>query len=120
MGNPLPPNLKTGTIGEILVQLRLLEYGIQASPPIKDSGNDLIAIKDEVVKFVQVKTSTRKIRTCYDLPKVYHIVALVELKLSEVGDLLLDKTIIYLYKKGQTISDKQLLTKDVALSFWSE
>ena len=45
MANPIPKNMKTGTIGELLVQLRLLQYNVQAAPPIKDSGNDLIAIK---------------------------------------------------------------------------
>lgn len=61
MGNTLPKNLSIGTIGELLVQLRLLEFGVQAAPPIKDSGNDLIAIKGEVVKFIQIKTSKKTI-----------------------------------------------------------
>ena len=61
MGNPLPPTTCVGTIGELFVQLRLLEYGIQAAPPIKDSGNDFVAIKGDVVKFIQVKTSKNKI-----------------------------------------------------------
>lgn len=56
MANPLTDSTQTGTLGELLVQLRLLQYGIQAAPPIKDSGNDLIGIKGRVVKFIQVKT----------------------------------------------------------------
>lgn len=56
MGNPLHKNAHKGTLGELLVQLRLLEYGVQAAPPIKDTGDDLIAIKGETVKFIQVKT----------------------------------------------------------------
>ena len=34
----------TGTVGRTLVQIRLLQFGVQAAPPIKDSGNDLIAV----------------------------------------------------------------------------
>lgn len=43
MGNPLPKALATGTLGELLVQFRLLQFDIQAAPPLKDSGNDLVA-----------------------------------------------------------------------------
>jgi hypothetical protein len=81
MGNPLPTNMSTATLGELLVQLRLLEYGIQAAPPIKDSGNDLIAIRGEVVKFIQVKTSC-EIAQPRDLPDVYHLVVLVNSSLA--------------------------------------
>ena len=59
MANPISSAIKIGTIGELLVQLRLLEYGIQASPPIKDSGNDLLAVKGRQFRFVQVKTTTK-------------------------------------------------------------
>ncbi len=40
--NPISEEIKIGTIGEILVQLRLLQYEVQAAPALKDSGNDLI------------------------------------------------------------------------------
>jgi hypothetical protein len=59
MGNPISDQLKTGTIGELLVQLRLLQYCVQAAPPIKDSGNDLIAVRGEEFRGIQVKTSTK-------------------------------------------------------------
>lgn len=36
MGNELPTSVTTGTLGEILCQLKLLEFGVQAAPPIKD------------------------------------------------------------------------------------
>lgn len=121
MGNPLPETTQTGTIGELLVQLRLLEYGIQAAPPIKDSGNDLIAIRGEVCKFVQVKTSKNGIsRVGKKLPKIYHIVALVNLAYSESGKLLLDKSQIFIYKKGEMAGNKKELTREVAISFWKE
>ncbi len=120
MGNPLPKTTYIGTIGELLVQLRLLEFGIQAAPPIKDSGNDLIAIRGEVVKFIQIKTSKSTIRSVSGLPKVYHIVALVELKYSKDSSLLVDKSRIFVYKKGKSITSKRILTKDVANEIWPE
>jgi hypothetical protein len=120
MGNPLPTTTEIGTIGELLVQLRLLEYGIQSAPPIKDSGNDLIAIKGEVVKFIQVKTSKNKAQSIgKKLPQIYHIVALVKLIYSERRELLLDKSQIFVYRKGETIKDKRELTQEVATSFWN-
>lgn len=42
--NQVTDKIMTGTIGELLVQIRLLQFGVQAAPPIKDSGNDLIAV----------------------------------------------------------------------------
>ena len=57
--NPLHEDLAKGTLGEIFVQLRLLQYGVQAAPPIKDSGNDLIAIKEGSFKAIQVKTTDK-------------------------------------------------------------
>lgn len=115
MGNPLPANTHKGTIGELLVQLRLLEYDIQAAPPIKDSGNDLIAIKGEIVKFIQVKTEKR----LRNLPSIYHLVALVELKYDENNNLLLDKSDIYFIKKGQTTNKRQKLSKELANEIWN-
>ena len=58
MANPISYELKVGTIGELLVQLRLLQYGVQAAAPLKDSGNDLIALKGFAIRCIQVKTST--------------------------------------------------------------
>jgi len=115
MGNPLPTNTHKGTIGELLVQLRLLEYGVQAAPPIKDSGNDLIAIKGEIVKFIQVKTEKR----LRNLPSVYHLVALVELKYGGNNNLLLDKSDIYFIEKGQTYNKRQKLTKGLINKIWN-
>lgn len=114
MGNPLPKNTHKGTIGELLVQLRLLEYGIQAAPPIKDSGNDLIAIKGEVVKFIQVKTELR----LRELPQIYHLVALVDLQYNKSGDLLLDQSDIWIVKKGESIDQKRKLDQDLVNEIW--
>jgi len=52
--NSLSDTFLKGTFGELFVQLRLLQYEIQAAQPLKDTGNDLIAIKGEVFKAIQV------------------------------------------------------------------
>lgn len=77
--NPLSAHLTTGTFGELLVQLRLLQYGVQAAPPLKDSGNDLIAVKGAVFKAIQVKTTAKNRFRLNDMPKYYHLAALVAL-----------------------------------------
>ena len=55
--NKITDNLKLGTVGELLVQLRLLEFDVQAAPPLKDSGNDLIAIRGIAMRAIQVKAT---------------------------------------------------------------
>ena len=117
MGNPLPKNLYIGTLGELLVQIRLLEFGVQAAPPIKDSGNDLIGIKGEVVKFIQVKTTGGRIRK-RKLPRIYHIAAHVKLEYSGEGKLLLDKSKIFVFKNGGNINEKRELSQRVVDEFW--
>ena len=114
MANPLPKNIHKGTIGELLVQLRLLEYGVQASPPLKDTGNDLIAIKEEIVKFIQVKTSSR----IGNLPKIYHLVALVDLKYDENKNLLLDQSVVWIIEKGESPNQKKELDKSLVDEIW--
>lgn len=114
MGNPLYRSTHKGTIGELLVQLRFLEYGIQAAPPIKDSGNDLIAIKGEVVKFIQVKTENR----LRDLPKIYHLITVVNLQYDKQGNLLLDKSKIWILKKGEGLKQKRELTHNLVDEIW--
>jgi hypothetical protein len=77
--NGLSPELETGTLGELLVQLKLLQYGVQAAPPLKDSGNDLIAVRGETFKAIQVKTS-RADRIHAGTPnRSYHLLAIVRL-----------------------------------------
>lgn len=93
---------------------------MQSAPPIKDSGNDLISIRGEIVKFIQIKTSQNKITSVARLPAVYHLVILVELKYAANGGLALDQTEIFVYKKGQSIASKQKLTQEVVDSLWLE
>jgi len=109
MANPITPKMKTGTIGELLVQLRLLQYDIQAAPPIKDSGNDLIAVKGWVFKTIQVKTSAQgKFKLRGLKRKKYHILALVNLN-GENRMLYLDKSKIFLIPKKE-VNDKASYT----------
>lgn len=98
MANPIPPEMKTGTVGELLVQLRLLQYGIQAAPPLKDSGNDLIALRGYVVRTIQVKTATTQAPPRWPLKRRYHLLAVVRLE-GEGTDLRLDESEIFLVPK---------------------
>jgi hypothetical protein len=98
--NKISPKIQTGTIGELLVQLRLLQYGVQAAPPIKDSGNDLIAIKGKTFRATQVKTTTGDTYSKANLPELYHILAVVHL----VGDgklISLDESRVFLIPKEE-------------------
>jgi hypothetical protein len=52
-----------GTLGELITQTFLLAHGVQAAPPIKDSGNDLIAVRGGSFRAVQVRTSARGLST---------------------------------------------------------
>jgi hypothetical protein len=104
--NPLPGMIARGTFGEILVQLYLLEFDVQAAPPIKDSGNDLIAIRGDTFRAFQVKTSVNcpfKFELG-SLPQRYHVLALVKLDklvLHEDGmfDVSLDTSRVYLVER---------------------
>ncbi len=97
--NPLEDRLITGTIGELLVQLRLFQYGIQAAPPLKDSGNDLIAVRGSTFKAIQVKTTGIE-KAIWQIPRdrQYHVLSLVRLH-GENNDLYLDETEIYLLSR---------------------
>lgn len=103
MGNPIPLRMKLGTIGELLVQLRLLQYDIQAAPPIKDSGNDLIAVRGAIVRLIQVKTTKSERYPAPNKSKRYHILAAVQL-IGEDRDVRLDYCKIYLLTKDEVKS----------------
>lgn len=77
--NPLHTTTNIGTIGEIFVQLKFLEHNIQAAPPIKDSGNDLIAVKGDKFFSIQVKTTTKRIFSKNNLEKSFHLLVFVHL-----------------------------------------
>jgi hypothetical protein len=102
--NPISKNLTIGTFGELLVQLRLLQFDVQAAPPLKDSGNDLIAVRGEAMRAVQIKTTAGKAEHFeFDLnppPMLYHALALVQL-VGEDRTLYLDKCRIFLLPRAE-------------------
>jgi hypothetical protein len=98
--NPLSPELVTGTVGELLFQLRLLQYGVQAAPPLKDTGNDLIAVRGESFRAIQVKTTTGDdVRVDFDRTRQFHLLALAHL-VGEGEMLHLDQCQLFLIPRG--------------------
>lgn len=103
MANPLTPQLAIGTTGELLAQLHLLQYDVQAAPPLKDTGNDLIAIKGLNLKCVQVKTSIRgtfSLKNLRETQRRYDFVLFVKLK-CDGKKILLDQSKIFLLTKKE-------------------
>lgn len=98
MANPISTAIKTGTVGELLVQLRLLQYDVQAAPPIKDSGNDLIALRGFVMRTIQVKTTLDGVPPWPNADRLYHLLAVVRLK-GEDTQIWLDQSEIFLIPK---------------------
>ncbi|HAX90949.1 MAG TPA: hypothetical protein DCY07_01910 [Rhodospirillaceae bacterium] len=96
--NPLSSKIITGTTGELLVQLRLFQYGVQASAPLADSGNDLIGVKGDVFKAIQVKTTAVDGSFISPENRMYHILAFVKLD-GEGDELKLDRCQIFLIPK---------------------
>lgn len=85
-------------MGELLVQARLLQFGIHATPAIKDSGSDLIAVRGESFRVIQVRTRSEEPFTLEPLSPLYHILALVCLKATD-RDVLLDQSTVYMIPK---------------------
>lgn len=98
--NAISDPSRVGTIGELLVQLRLLQFGVQAAPPIKDSGNDLIAVCGEVFKAIQVKTTSIGSYQVNCLPEHYHLLAVVCLERSN-EDIFLDRSKVFLIPRDR-------------------
>src|ERR1017187_1068445 len=97
--NGLHDNLIKGTLGELLVQIRLLQFGVQAAAPLKDTGNDLIAVRGSAFRAIQVKTTQDD---TYDLPgadRKYHVLAAVRL-VGENSEVQLDASRVYLIPRG--------------------
>jgi len=40
MSNSIIERMESGKVGELLVQISLLQFGVQAALPVIDSGND--------------------------------------------------------------------------------
>lgn len=116
--NTINVKTTTGTVGELLVMLRFLQYAVQAAPPIKDSGNDLIAVLGNEFRAIQIKTTTKKYFNLHKLRtdrlKKYHICACVHLVLQENGyEYDLEKTKIFLLER-ETLTHPDLRRFTVA------
>jgi hypothetical protein len=97
--NPLYETVTVGAVGEMLVQIRLLEFEIQAAPPLRDSGNDLIALKGSVTRCIQVKTTT-KAEFPRKIKRQFHLLAVVEL-IIEDDHYMLDRCSVYLLTRQE-------------------
>lgn len=79
--NEQKPELLKGAFGELLVQCRLLLHSVQAAPPIKDTGNDLIAVCGSRFTAVQVKARVPNPHFTFDhaqlMGRKFHILAMV-------------------------------------------
>jgi hypothetical protein len=98
--NPLYATTKQGTIGELIVQLRLLEYDVQAAAPIKDSGNDLIAIKETRFRAIQIRSTTIENIDKPNEEVLYDILAIVQLPEKDGRPVTRDAD-IYLFAKDE-------------------
>ena len=105
--NKITDRLKLGTLGELLVQLRLLEFDVQAAPPLKDSGNDLIGIRGTAMRAIQVKATKIEVPgyqiRANELPPLYHILAIVKLEGDETN-LHLDRSRVFLLAKEDVLN----------------
>lgn len=108
--NPISPELTRGAVGELLVQLRLLQFDVQAAPPVKDSGNDLIAIRRNVFRAIQVKTTGGMKYSVQGLPEYYHLLAVVQL-VGSGTQLHLDRSRIFFLPKDRVDSLSRRIDK---------
>src|SRR5437762_2919738 len=113
--NELPSKTLNGTFGELVAQLELLRYGVQAAPPLRDSGNDLIACKGPIILALQIKSRLRYSFSRSRLPKEYHGVILIKFG-SDKGrvDLDAEKPAIYLMTRREFVNAKHLGRKGLA------
>ncbi len=98
--NRITDRIKTGTVGELLVQIRLLQFGVQAAQPIKDSGNDLIAVNGHEFRAVSVRTTATGQYCKPSDDRLYHVLAVVELAGDE-RQLHLDQSRIFLIEHAR-------------------
>ena len=97
--NPLPFKLNTGTFGELFTQFRLLQFDVQAAAPLKDTGNDLIAVRGEVFRAISVRATTGRTFNKPNPQRLYHILAVVKFEKSEDG-VVLDQTDLFLVPRA--------------------
>jgi hypothetical protein len=133
--NPVSPATAFGTAAELIVQLRLWQFGVQAASPLKDSGNDLIAIRGGTFRAIQVKgTVSSKIQIQTDdllssdgRERRYHLLALVFAPPVPTDGSLwrLDEVFVYLVERPDAPCtfhrdslNSRRLSVDVVDNFW--
>ena len=118
--NPITTRVNVGTLGELFVQLELLRFGIQSSTPLKDSGNDLIAIRAEVFKALQIKTCHKgsfptSLLKLNDI--LFHLLAIVIIPNDqEISNLDWSKIKVYIVKKGDDYSKENIIKDENLLT----
>ena len=100
--NRVTDKILAGTLGE-LVQARLLQYGVQATPPIKDSGNDLIAVNGKEFRAVSIRTTTAGSYNKPPSARLYHVLAVVYLEGHE-RDVSLDGSQVFLVPRSEVVA----------------
>lgn len=124
--NPIYASTKIGTIGELVVQIYLLENDVQAAPPVKDSGNDLIGIYGSEFRAIQVKT-TRGDKLAKPKSKVdYHVLAVVKLPKNPQQSSIMNAA-VYLFRKRDlksclpkiTLNTENLISPGLIRSIWA-
>jgi hypothetical protein len=59
------------------VQFRLLQFRVQAAPPLKDTGNDLIAVRGMSMRSISVRSTIEKTFIKPPSKRIYQILAVV-------------------------------------------
>ena len=116
-----------GTLGELIAQTHLLAHGVQAAAPIKDSGNDLIAIRRHSFCAVQVRTSRDGSINKPNPKRLYHILAVVHLPFERDFPLV-EKARVFLFREKDvegltgTVNDYPgaLISDDLVLKLWPD
>ena len=101
MTNPLTEQMLKGAYGELYAQIRLLEHYVQCAIPQEDTGNDFIAIKNEIYKSVQVKTTIIDRVKVPD--KLYDILMVVKLNGDGEDSINLETSKIFILTKEEVI-----------------
>jgi len=95
MSNPISAAIRIGTLGELHVQLRLFQFDVQAAPPLKDSGNDWIAVKGPRFQTIQVKTTATRYLADFPDDRIYSLLVIVRF-VGDDRDIRLDESEVYL------------------------
>jgi hypothetical protein len=98
--NQVTDKIQTGSLGEMLVQIRLLQFGIQAAAPLKDSGNDLIAVNGREFRAISIRTTTSDRYKKPKIGRMYHVLVVVRL-VGNGREVLLDKSELFLLPQPQ-------------------